>query len=228
MNVLSMLRQAYDGLALFAIVNLLGLGGLLVYTIASGALDGDRLQRAAAALREVPTPPVTAPQEESVAVPVESGPAADSVTLAGGTDLQIEMEILHREADRIQEELRQRLALNNSILLKVSAQREQFEREQEAAERRSAAMQAEQASAGFQKQLAILEGLSPKLASEHLLGMKDPDEAARFLMAMKTDRGRKVVLSASRGEALNRMQDILRRVRSVSPARAAEIGSEQR
>ncbi|MBU0717192.1 MAG: hypothetical protein KJ749_03005, partial [Planctomycetes bacterium] len=139
---------------------------------------------------------------------------------------QAELEIIRREAARIQEELRQRLALNNSILLRITTERESFQREREEAARTAKVEQAEQETEGFAKQIAILESVKPKTALEHLLGLGDPDEAATVLLAMNTRKAKKIVEAAKSPQEMEQMRLVVRQLRSVSPERSKEIVPE--
>ncbi len=131
------------------------------------------------------------------------------------------------EAERIKAELDQRLALNNSIMLRVTAEKESLQRQREEAVKREQAVAAERASEGFQKQIAIYEGLAPKVAVQHLLSLNDPEQAAKILMEMETRKAKKIVEAAKRGDQLARMQAILERVREVAPDRSRELASDQ-
>jgi hypothetical protein len=52
---------------------------------------------------------------------------------------------------------------------------------------------------------------------QHLLAMSDPDEAARILTAIDSDRARKIVEAARRDPELSQMQMILQKVRDAGP-----------
>jgi len=168
---------------------------------------------------------------EGVVVPPETDAdhAADSDTRTAKTEAaksavsETDVEVLRLEAERIKAELDQRLALNNSIMLRVMTERENFKREQEAAAQRETASEKQRQDVGFKKQLAILESLPPKLAVQHLLDMNDPDEAARILLQVDISQAKKIVASAKRGQDMTKMEDIVRRVRDAAPRRAQTL-----
>jgi len=137
-----------------------------------------------------------------------------------------DVEVLRLEAERIKTELDQRLALNNSIMLRVMTEREAFRRERQAAALREQAAAAARDEAGFRKQIAIYQGLPAKLALQHLLDLNDPDEAARILLELDTPQAKKIVESAKRGEDMVKIEEILRRVRDVAPGQAVELSRE--
>ena len=220
MTIPTVLKRTYDAVALFALFNLIFWGGVAAYLVGSGVLDGSTLQRFAAVLRDEDQPPPDAAPKPTETEDEE--PAREPVTTSSG-DTQVELEIIRREADRIKEELRQRLALSNTIMLRITTARENFQRELEMAEQTAKARRQQSETEGFEKQIAILAGVKAKTAVEHLLGLGDPDEAARILLAMDTRKAKKIVEAAKRPDQMQQMQSILRRLREVAPDRSSEL-----
>jgi hypothetical protein len=140
---------------------------------------------------------------------------------------QVELEIMRREAERIKEELRQRLALNNSILLRATNEREAFEKERTAEENQRRARLREQQQEGFTKQVEILEAMKPKIAVVHLLSMDNLDEAARVLLSMETRQAKKIVEAAKGGEQMAQMVTVLQKIREVAPERSTDFSDER-
>jgi hypothetical protein len=216
----SIFRRAYDGLALFAMLNLVVVGGLGAYLIGSGVADTEKIRRVAAVLRgedESDVDAETPPAPAEAVVPVA---ADDSVAMS-----QMDLEIMRREAERIKAELDQRLALNNGIMLKVMTEREAFRKERDAEAKRKEIASQEQNREGFAKQIEIYEGLMPKVAVEHLLSLPEADEAARILLEMDTRKAKKIVEAAKRPEHMQQMKVILQRLREVAPDRSSELGT---
>lgn len=218
----SLLRRTYDAVALFSMVNLLGLGALGIILFNRGALNSAKGRRILAVLRG---------QDLAELDRRAAGAAADHAAEQPdqGTDVvtesEVGIEIMRREGERIKAELDQRLALNNSILLRVTAERDRIKHDRdELAREREASMQQRRAD-GFKKQIAIYESLKPKVAVHHLLALAEPDEAARILVEMNTGRARKIVEAAKEPDQLSKMLVILRRVREVAPERSAELDS---
>lgn len=222
MNPPSLLRRLYDSVALFALLNMLLLVGLAALGMFSGALSPEKVQAIAAVLKgsapETATPAVELPVE-TTAVEEASEPSLPVLPD------EEKNEIIRREAERIKEELRQRLALNNSILLRVQAEREAFQKEQADAARLAVATARQRDTEGFRKQIEILEGLKPKAAVQHLLGQSEVDEAARLLVEMDTRKAQKIVQAASDPPQLQRMMTILQRLREVAPEKSAELAA---
>lgn len=221
----SILKKAYDAIAVVALLNLALLAGGVAYLATGGGLDGEKLRQIAAVMRgEATTSADEAEAEGGDDAKAQMPEAGENP--AGPVNSRTELEIIHREAERIEAELQQRLALNNSILLRVTTEREKFQREREAALKQDEVKDENRKTVGFQKQLAILQGLAPKLASRHLLSMKDADEAAQILLQMSTNRAKKIVAAAKRGNDLTKMQQILLRMRKLSPDSIAAISSD--
>lgn len=222
----SIVKRAYDGLALFALLNMVGVGALVVYLVAGGVLSGEKARRIVGIMRDED---LSSADEAASKEPVDA--ETDDARAAAGTDAvvesQVDVEIIRRESERIKAELDQRLALNNSILLRVVTERERFQRELEEATNRQEASSKQRREKGFRKQIAIYESLSPKVAIQHLLALTEPDDAARILLEMETRKAKKVIEVAKRGEQIEKMKQILKRVREVAPDRSAELDSEE-
>lgn len=213
MTVTSLVRKAYDGVALVALLNVVFVGGLLGYLYSSGAVDGDKLRKFVAVIRGAEL--VT--RETAEAEPTtEEAPARTGTPSFTPATAQMDMEAYRREADRIQEELRQRLALNNSILLRITTERKDFRRERAAAAKAAETEQEERQTEGFEKQIAILEGVKPATAIEHLLSLGDVDEAAVILMAIDDRKAKRIVEAAKKPAQRKQMSLILQRMRTVS------------
>jgi len=222
----SIFRQAYDTAALFALLNVLALGGLGAYLVASGAVDAEKARRIGAVLRGEDSPQVQARvPEEPVAAETDTTGSESGGDVAAQS--QMEMEILRREGERIKAELDQRLALNNSILLRVMTERERFQQERDETARQQKAALDIRREEGFKKQIAIYESLAPKVAVQHLLAMSEPDQAAKVLLEIQTRKAKKIVEAAKRGDQMEKMKAILKRVREVAPDRSAEIEANQ-
>lgn len=210
----SLLRRSYDAIALFAVLNLLFLGGLGGLLVANGAITRETLPKFAAVVRgaEVVQPDGTEPvPTDQPEVQVETDPVPFAPETA-----QIDMEIYRREAERIQEELRQRLALNNSILLRITTERQVFQREQDVAEKQEEDTRRLKQSRGFEKQVAILEGINPSTALNYLLGLENPDDASELILSMNDRKAKRVVDAAKNPDQQRRINQILQRMKEAS------------
>ena len=223
-------RQTYDALALLALLNVAGVVGMAALLVATGSLNKEKMRAVVEVLRGN-TPPTAAAGSTSAGGAARGGAAQTGAAPVAGADTSpalsdMELEVVHREAERINTEIDQRLALANSIMLKVRTEREAFHKERESAAKQEQAALTKQREDGFRKQIAILESLSSKTALEHLLGLNDPDEAAKMLSAMDTSRAKKIVESAKRGQDLAKMKIILRRMEEVTSRPTDELRAE--
>lgn len=213
MNATSLIRKTYDAIALFSVLNVVFVAGLIAYLISSGAVDAEKFRKFVAVIRGAELAETVGANAEP-AVVEEAGTPPQSLTFTPAT-AQIDLEVYRREADRIQEELRQRLALSNSILLRTTTERQSFRREQEDAAKKSEGKKRERQTEGFQKQVAILEGLKPKTAIAHLLSTGDPDEAAAILMQMEDRRAKNIVEAAKTPAQRQKIGAILRKLKDA-------------
>ena len=223
----STVRRTYDAIALFALINLLGLASLCAYFINNGSLDAEKGRRMLAVFR--------GEDDSSSASEAEIDDSQTKTDEAGGpvgvdliAESEMGIEIMRREGERIKAELDQRLALNNSIMLRVTAEREQVKRERDDAAKQQQTSMQQRNTEGFRKQIAIYESLAPKVAVQHLLSLGEPDDAAKILLEMDTGKAKKIVEAAKRGDRMNKMMEILRRVREVAPDRSGELERSDR
>ncbi|MBI1825602.1 MAG: hypothetical protein HY287_13310 [Planctomycetes bacterium] len=218
-------RQAYDAAALIALLNLalIVVGG--GYLAATGSITSDGIRQAIGILRgqSVTQNPATA--KNSATTSAQANAAAKAAPSTGGIDYssETELEIARHEAERIKVELDQRVALSNAVLLKVRTEREEFQKERESASKQDTAKLDKKGDEGVEREVAIYDSLSPKIAMQHLLGISDVDEAAKILVALQPSKAKKIVEAAKRGQELNQMKAILQRVRDVAPARSSEL-----
>lgn len=213
----NLLKSLYDTGALLAVLNMLVLFGVVSAMAMNGTLTATKVRDMAEVLRGEPVfTTQQAPDPKPTAAPaISAAPAPTPVTADDVATMEL-------EAQRLQAELDQRVALANSIMLKVRREREAFRQERDAAQKQAEAEKARQQDQGFQKQLEILTSLAPKTALEHLLALNDMHKAARILMSMETDQAKKIVESARRGEELARMKVIVQLMQDVTPLAGSE------
>lgn len=216
----STLRRTFDAFALVAILNIFGLVALVGLTIQNGTLNRDKAQRMLAVLRGEDMESDTTAEENAEDDATTEEPATGMDPIA---ESEMGIEIMRREGERVKAELDQRLALNNSILLRVTAERERIQEEKDAVARQREESTKQRRTEGFKKQIDIFESLAPKVAVQHLLSLSDPDEAAKILLEMSTGRSKKIVEAAKRGDQMSKMKAILRRIRDVAPDRSGDL-----
>ncbi len=217
-----MVRRIYNLAAVLAVVHMTALVGAVGVFVANGTLTKARAQRIASVLRgEEDKPKKTMPDAPTGKTENSSTMAPEKSVVVPVVQSPEDLEVLRREAERIATELEQRRALTHGALLNITTQRdelqkdrESFMREKEAASKRTA--DASRDSEGFRKQIELFDGLNPKVAMEHLLGLKDIDEAALVLSSLETRKANKIVESAKTSAQMQKMQEIMQRVRDVA------------
>lgn len=219
----SLLRRVYDGMAMFAMLNLVGLVGLLALLSSSGTLNIEKVRRIVGVMRgEEPvrqaagqfTGSIEGADRDGVS---EAAPVNEQEVAAALNESDTDVQIMRLEGERIKAELDQRLALNNTILLRVTTERERFQRERDAAVKQQDQARRKRQSDGFRKQIAIYEALSPKVAVEHLLSLPDLDDAAAIFLELDTRKAKKIIEAAKRPDQKEAAMTILRRIREIEP-----------
>lgn len=222
MSAPSPFRRIFDFAAVLAMLHLIGLVGVVGYLINNGSVTSETASQILMLLRgEDPIKDEVVKENEDDLLPGGEKKENESAFVASQTD----MEILQLEAQRIKTELDQRLALNNSILLRAMTEREAFKKERKTAKDQDWEDQKHRKKKGYLKQIAIYDSLTPKVAVQHLLNLKNPDEAAQILLEMDTRKAKKIIEAAKTFDQMNRMQDIMKRIRNVVPKKFDELNS---
>ncbi len=216
------LKRVYDAVAFFAVLNVAVVGGFCAYLLGTGVVDGDKLRGIADVLRTEEEPEDADQQAADQAEQLAEAEAAPAVAPSIQAT-QMSAEVLRREAERVKVELDQKVALTNSILLRVSQERDNFKREREEAAKREAASNEMRQTAGFEKQVELYEAMAPKTAIDYLLDISDPDEAARIIIEMDARKAKKVIEAAKQPDQIQRMKGILKRLREVAPDKTDEL-----
>ncbi len=219
----TMFRRVYDAVALFAVLNLAALGGVCAYMLGTGVVDGERLRGMVDVLRASDEPEEDAQMDEAAGAESEATDEPETAAVAAQAGGQ-SVEVLRREAERVKVELDQKVALTNSILLRVSQERDAFKREREAAAKREAESKVSRETAGFEKEVELFSAMSPKAAIGYLLDAgRDPDEAAKILVDMDARKAKKIIEAAKQPDQIQRMKTILTRIREVAPERSTDL-----
>lgn len=225
----ALMRHLYDAVAAIAVVNLFAILAFGAYVGVTGSVNTSRLREAVSYLRGQT-------DKSQLGMLIGERQAASGGTASAAAiplknfdvDSEADMEIARREAERIQVEIDQRLALSNAVLLKVRNEREQFQKEREAAAKQDQAKRDHGRDDGLERQIALLDSLTARIAMQHLLGVQDVDDAARILAALSPEKAKKIIEAAKRGTEMTQMKAILQRVREVAPAKSSEIVSEEK
>lgn len=216
-----MIKKIYHAVALFALLNVVVIGGGAGYLYSTGDLTAERIDQVAAVLRgEWPQP------QEAEAEVVEE--RADPTRSAESLDQeQVEEELMRLQADRRRAELQQQAATVAAARLEVTRQREALERRDAEIRAQAKRREKEEGSQGFKKELDLLSSVKPKVAVGYLLE-KPREDAATLLLQMETRKGKRLVEAAKTASQRRAMAEILEMLREMSPGRAALLSPKRK
>ncbi len=188
-----MLKRIYNAVAIFAIVNVLVMAVLIGVAWVSGRLNSERVEQLAMVLRgeldkeEAPTTQPAATQP---------APRAASEKIRHDEELE---EILARRLDWQRRELENLVSLIDSSKLEQLQQREALQQEIAQYEQARQAWLEQEQRDGFKRSLEYLQSVDPKIAKD-LLQQKKEADAAQFLSAMNSRKGRDIIEECSTPE----------------------------
>ena len=181
-----MLKRIYTVVAILAIVNLLVMVVLIGVAWASGRLSAERVEQFAMVLRgELDEEQAPATQ------PAATQPAPQAASEKIRHDEELE-EILARRFDWHRRELENLVSLMDAARLEQLQQREALQQEMVQYEQARQAWLEQEQRDGFKRSLEYLETVDPKIAKSLLQQKKDAD-AAQFLSAMNSRKGRDII-----------------------------------
>ncbi len=231
MAVKSTFKKAYELIALLALLHVLVLGGVVGAAVLTGGVDGEKIRKMADVLRdkeeEIDPETEGEAQSKDADVALASDSSTGKAVKDAAAESQLKEEIQRREAQRIKDELSQRAAQVNRALLLFKMKVEEFEQMKAASAAKDEAVAEERDEEGFKKLVAIFDSLSAKVAAEMMLDMENEDDAARILLQMDERKAKKLVEAAKKLNRLEKMQDILQRVREVAPTKSDALKGTQ-
>ncbi len=175
-------------LGLFALGNMLAVGGGVGYLVAQGKLDAERVRAVVEVFQNT---------DADEAQSAESSEPVDASARPSPAMSLEQREIARLNLERVTREADDRLKYANLLMLDVERRREAFEKQKEVfaqAQQEEVAVQSEET---FQKDLEVLSLLKPKIALDSLL-VRPVDEAARLMMAMDGRTSKKIIEAASK------------------------------
>lgn len=183
-----MLKKLYHGVALIALVNLFAVGGLVGYLLATGRLNTERVDQIGRVLRgEFPKKEEVASTQPAATQPVPQQSRAEIA------DLQAKRELYRLVSERLENEVTQRQALNDSVQLEVLRRLEEIEKKNQRFEEQKKEFRKQSEQEGFAQALEMYSAMDPKLAKD-LLKTKEKDaDVVQLLMQMDPNRRAKIV-----------------------------------
>jgi hypothetical protein len=190
-----MLRKLYQGVAMIALINLFAVVGLAGYLFASGRLNEERVNQIGKVLRgEFPAKQEVASTQPAATQPT---PQESRVEIA---DLQAKRELYRLVGERLQNEVTQRQALNDSVQLEVLRRLEEIEKKNQRFEQQKKEFKKQSELEGFGQALDMYSAMDQKLAKD-LLKTKEKDaDVVQLLMKMDANRRTKIVNACKSAE----------------------------
>lgn len=199
-----------------ALAALLAMGGFVGYLYGTGKINATRVDRIAAVLRgeldELPT--------ESVGeADVDAAPDAGSEPRARTSEeVQANRRREHLESLRLERAARdleaKRRLLDQVMGDVVRGQEALAAREEEFEKKRKYVLDAAMEE-GFQKELELVESMSPRQAKEHVINVwnRHKIDAVRLMAEMDTGRARRILETFKTPEELEIQTDLLEQIR---------------
>jgi len=207
------MRRVLQAISLFAVTQLLAIGGLVGYLVGTGRLNAERADQIAKVLRgewPKPAPPATQPVEP------KSVPETASSQLVRSRE---QREFYSLLAQRQVRELEDRARLNRMIQLDVVQKLEEIEKRQQEMQDRQKERSQRPARDGFSKEIEVFSTIEATRARKLLMGQREPD-AVRLLMELDPGRVRKIVDTCKTTEEMDWARRILAQLHSPEDDRA--------
>lgn len=212
------MKHFYRYFSAIAVAHFLALIGFVATLAAGGALTGDRLDAAIAALRGESTP---TSQPASTSAP--SAPSAQNQPPAALIAREEESAKTRRvELDRREREIQDQWAMLQSAQIELLRRQEALAAERAAWEESLKRQAEELALSGAAKELEYLESIKPQLAKE-LLHQKSDADVVQLFLQMDARTGRKIMESCKTQEERLWIGRILEQLRQRNDRQAEDL-----
>jgi len=209
---MAILKQAYNLIAIVAIVHLLMLIGLVGFLAGTGKLNAESLDRIAAVLRGEEPVPAVGQEQHPVSPTATSAPASQPTTIGTPATLTLEeqqakLAVLERQ-ERLVKDLFVRL---QDAQLKLIKERRDLQRQQETFRKQVQQQRQAAMDESFAKALALYGKLSPKQAKDNFMQL-DVDSAVRYLSQMPERKAANILKQFKSTEEQVRLRQIMERL----------------
>ncbi len=212
------MKHFYRYFSAIAVAHFLALIGFVATLAAGGALTGDRLDAAIAALRGESTP---TSQPASTSAP--SAPSAQNQPPAALIAREEASAKTRRvELDRREREIQDQWAMLQSAQIELLRRQEALAAERAAWEESLKRQAEELALSGAAKELEYLESIKPQLAKE-LLHQKSDADVVQLFLQMDARTGRKIMESCKTQEERLWIGRILEQLRQRNDRQAEDL-----
>lgn len=211
--------KIFNVLGVLSISTLLAAGGFAVYLAATDRLNAQRLETIAAVLRASSEPPAVSEASKT------GGPSTDpAVGEAGPPTRQAAEEAQARrqrerleglEIERAVEDLRAQERVLDQIMAHVVQQQEDLAQARREFEEQQKKLKSARQDEGFAKELALVSGMKPAQAKEHLVTTwnRHPADAIRLLKELDQRQAKRILEQMRTEEELRIMSDLLEQIR---------------
>ncbi|MCH8879758.1 MAG: hypothetical protein IID34_07735 [Planctomycetes bacterium] len=212
------LGTAYSALALFALIHLLILLGVVGYAYQTGRIDRAKIEQISAIIRGDQSETPEAVADGADATPEADGQAESSEDLIEQAMKRDEMERLQRE--RALADLRNLDLLVNRRMLKLQRDQEAHDRSVTRQNEQVNKRRENEENAARQATIKTIGGLAPKKARDFMMNLPQAD-AVKILLTLP-DRKRKGILEACKTPDQTRWRDKVLSAMLTQPVDAPE------
>jgi hypothetical protein len=189
---------------------------IAMYLISAWKIDGERWLQVVAAAQGIPT---AEPGQEQKKPPEQSAeqPSYDQILEARATK--------YRNLELREHELRNNLAQIQFEKNKLAEEKKQYKQLRDGFDAQLLSMREGSAATGKDEVRRTLESIKPKQAKTLILEMldnKETDDVVALLLPMPDNKRARIFAEFKTAEELEKLSEVLRRVREGSPAAKAE------
>lgn len=218
-----MIGKLYNLLAIFAVATLLSTSGFVGVLCVTGKLTVPRWNLILEVLRgrhdDLAEPPDSS-QPVAADRPAQSGitSAAEDATQVI-REQRILAQLQRATIERAARDVAARQALLNQSVQQLIAMQEQHERDKAAFAEQQARAGNKLRDEGFQRELAYLTGLSPRMAKDHVMRSwsKQKADVVRIFTALEPAKGKRILEQFKTPEELAIVHELLEQLRTAQP-----------
>lgn len=228
-----MIGKLYNLLAIFAVATLLSTSGFVGVLYGTGKLNESRWNLILDVLRgnhdDLAQPPTTtqptATQPASNRAPTKPASAEESTQVI--REQRVMAQLQRANIERAARDVAARQTLLNQSVQQLIKMQEQQERDKAAFEEMQQRVGNKQRDEGFQRELAYVTGLSPKMAKDHIVRSwaQQKADVVRIFTALDPSKGKRILEQFKTPEELAIVHELLEQLRTAQPEKSATTGS---
>lgn len=219
-----MIGKLYNLLAIFAVATLLSTSGFVGVLYGTGKLTDARWSLILDVLRgkhdDLTQPTTTTqPAASQPASRPDSTPATAEDSTKVIREQRVMTQLQRANIERAARDVAARQTLLNQSVQQLISMQEAHEREKTIFAEQQARAGNKQRDEGFQRELAYVTGLSPKLAKDHLVRSwaKQKADVVRIFTALDPNKGKRILEQFKTPEELAIVHELLEQIRTAQP-----------